>query len=264
MTIEQLNKEITAEINNLREGELGEVHLDDEFFGNAPEPEVFLEPPPDVMTKMSTSIINEDDNFPALTDNDIISGRILQTYPFLLGMYIPMNSPGQIILFGSNLLCFYKSLLRAICPSIQHLTKLDLNAAWTLVRMKTHSHELFHYYCDVLHGLFGGNYSYKIEEAMAVAWARHCIQEQRNVYNSQIGRMNGLFYNQLMNRAFNYRSAGYDDWVLYADDVRFKKALVDYMAPGGYQKLQGNGVDVDQLIHSLMLQCRGGFVERVC
>lgn len=251
MTIDQLNKEITAEINRLPEDELGGVVLDDEFFGDVPDPDFFLEPQPDVFI-----------DIPDDADDDWWD-KFRKRNSTLLGMYIPMNSPGQVILFGDNLMRFYKSLLKGICPSIQYITRLDLHAAWTLVRMKTHSHELFHYYCDVLHGIFGGSYTNLIEEALAVAWARHSIQEQRNAWNTQIGRMNGFFYSQLMNRAFVYRSVGYRDWVLYSDDIRFKPALVEYMAPGDFRKLQANGVDVEHLIHGLLGQCRGGFLEKV-
>lgn len=250
MTIDQLNKEIAAEINGLREGEQGKVILDDAFFGDVPEPGAFLEPPPDVFI-----------DCPKDADEDWWND-IRYQHPFLLGMYIPMKSPGQVILFGNNLMRFYKSLVRVIHPGIPYLTKLDLQAAWTLVRTKTHSHEMFHYYCDVLHSLLGGSYTYLIEEALAVAWARRCIQDQRNVYNSQIGRMNGIFYSQLMKRAFAYRSPGYDDWALYADDIRFKPALVEYIASGNFRKTQGNGVDVEHLIYGMLGQCRGGLVEK--
>lgn len=253
MTIDQLNKEIAAEINALQEGELGEVILDDEFFGNAPEPDAFLEPAPDVII-----------DIPDDADDDWWEGYRHQ-HPFLLGMYIPMKNPGpgQVILFGNNLKWFFKSLLKSMYHRVPYLTKQDIHAAWALVQMKTHSHEMFHYYCDVLHCLFGGGYTYIIEEALAVAWARQTIQGQRNNRNTQMGRMNGLFYNLLMNRAFAYRSPGYKDWVLYADDIRFKPELVKYLSPGDFKKLQGNGVDVEHLVYSMLGQCSGGFVQRI-
>lgn len=251
MTIEQLNKEVNSEINKLPEDESGRVILDDDFFGDVPPPGVFLEPPPDVIGNAP-----EDPN-----DDWWVEWR--GRHPFLLGMYIPMNSPGQVVLFGNNLRRFYKSLLREITPTIPYLTKLDLNAAWSLVVMKTHTHEFFHYYCDVLHGLFGGSYTYMIEEALAVAWARNCIHGQRSTWNTQIGRMNGQLYSSLMKRAFFYNTPGYDDWVHYADDIRFRPALVDYIAPGDLLKLRGNGVDVEHLVCNMLGQCRGGVVERV-
>ena len=251
MIIDQLNKEISAIINALPENGLGGVFFNEEFFDGAAEPDMFQEPPPDVLI-----------DFPEDADEDWwVVWR--KRYPYLLGMYIPMNSPGQIILFGNNLTQFYKSLIRVIYPNIPYLTKLDLSSAWTLVRMKTHFHEMFHYYCDVLHGLLGGSYTYMIEEALAVAWARHSIQGQRAIYNSQIGRMNGLLYSQLMERAFIYRSPGYDNWVHHSDDIRLKSALVEYMMPGDFRRLQGNGVDVENLIFGMLGQCRGGFIERV-
>ena len=251
MTIDQLNKMIASEINRLPEDEFGGVIFDDEFFGDVPEPDMYLDPTPDVLT-----------DIPKDADDDWWED-FRRRNRSLLGLYIPMNSPGQVILFCDNLMRFYKSLVMAIQPGIPYLTKLDLNAAWTLVRMKTHTHEMFHYYCDVLHGLFGGSYTYLIEEALAVAWSRFQIQDERGKWQSQIGRMNGLFYSQLMKRAFAFRSAGYRDWVLYADDIRFKPALFDYMALGDFRKLQGNGVDVEHLMYGLLGQCRGGFVERV-
>ena len=82
MTIEQLNKEMANEINRLREGEMGEVIWDDDFFEEIPEPDDFLEPPDDVMINAPK---NPDDNW----FNDL-----RRTHPRLLGIYIPMQSPG--------------------------------------------------------------------------------------------------------------------------------------------------------------------------
>lgn len=251
MTIDQLNKEIAAEINRLPEGELGEVILDNELFVDIPEFDVFLEPPNDVMTNAPE---NPDDYWV----NDI---RI--TYPRILGLYIPMHSPGQVILFWQNLRSFYWSLIRAIRHRVPYMTKQDLNASWMLVLMKTHEHELFHYNINVLQEIFGGAYTPKIEEALAVAWARMKIQGERAKWNTQIGRMNGLFYSLLMQRAFAYRSAGYRDWVLYADDVRFKPVLLDYIAPKNYGRLQGNGVDMERLVFGMLGQMDKGYVERL-
>lgn len=251
MTIDQLNKEMANEINRLPEGEMGEVIFDDEFFVDIPELDDFLEPPDDVMT-----------NAPENPDDDWIDG-IRRTYPRLLGIYIPMQSPGQVILFGKNLRSFYLSLVRAIRHRVPYMTKLDLNAAWTLVVMKTHEHELFHYNINVLQEMFGGSYTPKIEEALAVAWARMKIQEKRGVWQSSIGRMNGLFYSLLMQRAFAYRSVGYRDWVLYADEVRFKPALLDYIAPKNYARMQGNGVDMERLLYGMIGLMDKGYVERV-
>ncbi len=91
MTIDQLNKEMANEINRLPEGEMGEVVFDDNFFVDIPESEEFLEPPDDVIM-----------NVPENPDEDWINS-LRKTCPRLLGIYIPMQSPGQVILFGKNL-----------------------------------------------------------------------------------------------------------------------------------------------------------------
>jgi hypothetical protein len=251
MTIEQLNKEMTNEINRLPEGEISEVIFDEEFFSELPDFEIFLEPPDDVMV-----------NAPKHPDDDWFND-IRNTYPSILGMYIPMRSPGQVILFGRNLHNFYWSLVRTIRHRVPYMTRLDLHAAWTLALMKTHEHELFHYNINVLQEMFGGSYTPKIEEALAVAWARMKIQEKRGVWQSSIGRMNGLLYSLLVQRVFAYRSAGYRDWVQYADEVRFKPALLDYIAPRNYARLQDNGVDMERLLYGMIGQMEKGYVEQV-
>lgn len=250
-SIEQLNKEMANEINRLPEGELVEVIFDDEVFRDVPDLDDFLAPPPDVMV-----------NAPQNPDDAWLSD-VHRTYPFLLGMYIPMQSPGQVVLFGKNLKWFYWSLVRAIRPSVPYMTKLDLNAAWTLVRMSTYEHELFHYNINVLQEIFEGSYTPSIEEALAVAWERFKIQDERAKWQSQIGRMNGLFCSLLMQRAFAYRSPGYRDWVLYADEVRFKPALLGYIKPNNYSQLETNGVDMERLLYGMIGQMEKGYVERV-
>ena len=251
MTIEQLNKEIYAEINQLPVGKMGEVILDDELFVNIPDLDAFQEPPPDVI-----------EDAPDEPNDDWVD-HIRHVYPFLLGMYIPMRSPGQVLLFGRNLKWFYWSLIGAIRNRVPYATKLDLNAAWSLVLMKTHEHELFHYNINVLQEMFSGKYNPIIEEALAVAWARMRIQEKRSTWHSSIWRMDEMFYSLLMQHAFDYRSAGYRDWVLYADKVSIKSALLCYISPNNFRRLQDNGVDLELLLYNMIGQMDKGYVEQV-
>lgn len=51
---------------------------------------------------------------------------------------------------------------------------------------------------------------------------------------------------------------------MYADEVRFKPALLDYIAPNNCAKLQGNGVDMERLLCGMIGQMDKGYVERVC
>ena len=104
--------------------------------------------------------------------------------------------------------------------------------------------------------------SLKVEpDPMFVSYV--CFQEKRGVWQSTIGRMNGQVYSLLMQRAFAYRSSGYRDWVLYADEVRFKPALLDYIAPKNYARLQGNAVDMERVLFGMIGQMDKGYVERV-
>jgi len=208
--VDDLNKRIASEINRLREGDFGEIILDDEPIENAPPLEMFLEPPPDVMVGST----------PGGEGAGIDDW--MERHPNVLGTYSPMRSPGRVVLIGGNLEGFYWSLVRVASRGMQFLTKLDLHGAWALVRSKTHEHELFHYNMNVFRELFGGPYQPDLEESLAVASARLKILGHRATWNSQIGRMNGLFYSRIMEAAFRYRSAGYRDWVLYADEARFQ------------------------------------------
>lgn len=244
--MEMIIKDISREIDALEEDELGGVILD-ESLPDVPPPDDFLDPEPDVYVEDI-----DDANIERLSQETIV-----------LGIYIAMHSPGRIVLFSRNIRWFYWSLVKTVKSRVPYMTKLDLHGALQLVTMHTYQHELFHYYVNILREIFSSRFDPLLEEALAVAWARHSIQGQRATWNTQIGRMNGLFYSLLMKQAFAFRSPGYRDWILYADDNRFKPALVDYMAPGNFRKLQGNGVDMEHLIYGMLGQCRGGLVERV-
>ena len=262
MTIDQLNKDVLADIKRLSEGKQGEVIFDDEFFGEIIELDPFLDAQPDVVIDIPE---DADDEWWMTWKN-----KCPPKYRFLLGMYIPMRPPrpgntglGQVILFGENLQWFFKTLLREIQSVIPHITKSDLIAAWEVVRRKTHEHELFHYNINVFQNMHGGSYTPIIEEALAVAWARMQIQKQRLVSSTPIGKMNGPFFNLLMQLAFNYQSSGYRDWGKYADDIRFKPAHLGYISPGNYRELQSNRVDVENMLYGMIGQMEKGYVENV-
>ena len=248
MTVDQLNKEMNTEISSLSEGEFGEVIIEEKQMWDVPTPDTFLNPQPDVMDELPPDIINTGCG-----------------YRFLLGIYISMNSPGQVILFGENLKLFYWSLIRyIIIPHTPYLSKFDMLAAWQVVLMKTREHERFHHYSDVMRMIFNTCLDSNIEEALAVASSRFTIQGERAKWQSQIGRMSGPVYNLLMQHAFEYTSAGYRDWKSYSDEIMFKPALIKYMNPGSYLKLQGNRVDMETLIFRMVNQVGdSGFVERV-
>jgi hypothetical protein len=102
-----------------------------------------------------------------------------------------------------------------------------------------------------------------MEEALAVAWARLRITEERNQWNTPLGRMNGVFFSLLMDHSFRYRSAGYSNWSLYSDETKFKKALADYVLPVKLHQLNANGVTLDEITYALAKSIKGKVVERI-
>lgn len=238
---------ITSVINSLPTGRYGEVLFEDSAFDDFPKPEFFLHPDPDVHE-------GPDD------DQGL---RELSEHTPLLGLYVPMHSPGQLILFGNNLRRFFWSLVLNHRHGLPYLTPLDLQGALDLVIRKTYQHELFHFNCDVLRQLFGSQYRRDHEESLAVAWSRQQIIGQRGVWNSKIGRMNGVLYMRLIDAAFAYRSPGYRDWPQFADDSRFRPALMSYLAdPNAQSRLEANGIsNLPDLLVGLIGRVSGGLVE---
>lgn len=241
-----LDKSIDAMLANLKhlpEGEFGELidleqHLEPMDLGE------FMESDPDTI----------DDDTPP---------EMLKTRRTLLGCYYRMRSPGKVVLFTGNLKRFFDGLMLEVLKVTPYVTKGDLTAAARLVAFKTWQHELFHFDCNVLREMFGTQQDKMKEEALAVAWSRYKIIEERKAWQSQIGRMSGVVYGVLMDRAYRYRSAGYRDWPNFADETRFKAGLLDYIKPNQHQFLAQSGVPVQELLFSLLGKGKDGqgFVE---
>ncbi len=241
---DDLIRKITKEIDALPTGRYGEVIFDERWLMDFPPLERFLEPPPDVWTDEHE--------------------RRLREEQVLLGCYYPMRSPGRVLLFRRNLRAFFWSLIRELRNKPLYLTPLDLKGALRLVVTKTHQHELFHFHSDVLRHLFGGAFDPLLEEALAVAWSRLQITtNEPTEWRYWIKQMNGVVYHHLLPLAFAYRSPGYRDWHLYADQARFQAALLNYLAPPKCAWLQGNGVDLETLVFGMPGGISGGYVEAV-
>jgi len=243
---DQLIQEITKEIAVLPTGRYGEVIFDEGLFRDLPAPDAFLAPEPDVRDGLDEEVLP----------------REMAEDPSFLGCYVPMHSPGRIILSRRNLCGFYWSLVRALRHGLRYLYPRDLDGALHLVVRKTDHHERFHFHSDVLRKLFGSPFDPILEEALAVAWSRMQLLGEHG--NSKIGRMNRVFYNSLLDAAFAYRSPGYRDWPNYADAPRFKDAWLRYLASPNYQRLQANGVaNLQDLTFGLLGQVEGGCVEQL-
>jgi len=134
--VDEVLNSIFQEIDPIKEGEIGEAILQGMLL-NVPEIDTLLKPEPDVI---------DSDKIPRLENMSV------------LGAYVPMSSPGQVILEIRNIRNFFWSLIRQIIPIIRYITKSDLKAGSRFVTMKTYHHEIFHFHCDVFRVLFGSNY----------------------------------------------------------------------------------------------------------
>lgn len=239
--LEETISEITQEIKQLEEEYLGEVVFK-HILLDVPELEDLLNPEPDVI---------EEEKLYDIRDN-----------PSVLGVYIPMSSPGQVILFSLKIKRFFWSLIKRIHHRIPFITKFDLIAGARLVVLQTYHHEIFHFNCDVFRLLLGSSYDAATEEALAVAYSRMKIAEERQSWQAQIGRMNGVVYSLMIDEAFRYKSKGYKNWIYYADKSSFKRGLLDYIKHNNYKRLQSNRVSVEDILFELLGKPQG-FVELV-
>jgi len=261
-------KKIKGRIDRLPTGPFGEAILDQ--IPDVPPLGAFLEQDPDVYEELSEEdiirIINakkqsEQNNKSECSSSSFPGCSPLNLPPFLLGLYRPMRSPGTVLLFGDNLDLFFCSLIREISKTVVFITPSDLAAASEIVVNKTYYHELFHYDCDVFRHLFGCGRDTLKEEALAVARARFLIEQERGKWATKIGRMNGVVYGKLMELAFDYRSAGYRDWRLYASEQAFRSGLLKMCGSAMTNKLESNGVAVDGLLFSSLGNMAGGCQE---
>jgi hypothetical protein len=244
-TLEQAINYMLHNLKNIKEGEFGELYDLKQHLEPVSVDE-FMDPEPD-----------------SLDEHEDIPLESLAERRTLLGCYYGMKSPGKVVLFAANLKMFFGSLMLEVLKVTPYITRSDLTAAARLVAFKTWQHELFHFDCNILRIMFGAQKDSLKEEALAVAWSRLKIAEERKAWQSQIGRMSGIVYGILMDRAYRFRSAGYCDWPKYADETRFKAGLLDYIEPQRTRFLTQAGVPVHELLFSLLGKGKDGqgFVE---
>lgn len=235
---------LLANLKDVPEGEYGELVAIQHFLDPASY-EGFMNPEPD--TEEGLVVCDEPNSY-------------------VLGRYYRMQSPGRLVLYKRNLKIFFDTLIHELLKRTQYVTRSDLSAAARLVVLKTYQHELFHFDCNVLRIMFGSNQDRFLEEALAVSWSRIKIAEERKIWQSAIGRMNGVIYGILMELAYKYGSPGYRDWTDYADEVSFKNGLAGYLKPQGYNFLIDNGVNIPDILFSTLGNGKDGqgLIEIAC
>ena len=190
--------------------------------------------------------------------------EVLSAESDVLGSYLPMRSPGVITLHWQSIGSFFwHTILDMQCHGL-YMEQPEVEAMAHVAVLKTHSHEVFHHFCDVARCLFGNAHDRLNEEALAVACSHHDIVEMRAEWRSKPARLSSLLYRELMRRIYAYRSPGYRDWVLFQTRPDFEQGLVQYLGPPSTAFLQRSGIDVATMLGAIRRSIGDqGTVERV-
>ncbi|SDB43454.1 hypothetical protein SAMN05660653_02104 [Desulfonatronum thiosulfatophilum] len=168
-----------------------------------------------------------------------------------LGRYLPMQSPGTIELYGSQLSKFFWFIVGQLQSTGHSFWKSDLEGLAHLTVYKTWFHEHFHLFSDIQSHLIqssSGSRSRILEEALATAYSYRQIMRERGKWQTVIGRIHASIFSPFLRIAVDYRSPGYRDWSRYDDDVSFTNGLVIHFAPVRASWLESNGVPVGEML----------------
>lgn len=181
----------------------------------------------------------------------------------LLGSYTCMHSPGVVSLYKENISRFFWRIVRLAIDDyrVRSLTRIDLKNLLSIVVHKTYCHEVFHFNCDVFRRLFGFRFNPLLEEALAVSYSHYILSRLREDGKTFVGRSYAVLYNIFMRDGFNYISPGYRDWRNFEGYSRLSAGLVDYIKPGDFVFLRGNGVNLDDIIFGMMRSGQGPYHE---
>lgn len=180
----------------------------------------------------------------------------------VLGSYRPMASPGLVTLNLANLRRFYWSIVREMSRRLPGFPfpKQDLEFLAAFVVERTWHHEIFHHSIEVVRRLVGGNPYGPLEEALAVAYSRHCLRQSS--WNSKVGRLGKVMLNMAMELAFDGYGPPYDQWPNYDSPQSLQRGIVELLQPNETGFLEASGVPVADLLWRL-IPVQSGFHEVV-
>lgn len=181
-----------------------------------------------------------------LDDNELICREDPDDW---LGSYESISSPGKIKLRVKKLQVFFFRIVRKLIIEKGH--KMDAEEFKRIAELsiyKTYYHELFHHFSDVYgtnrQGLLKkqfplnrrdqSHYKFKTEEALAVAASRHLVGLWMD--GSTLDEHWAGF-------AYQYRSIGYEDWILYQSYDLFMQGIYDYFQMNPKLTYSGKGWD---------------------
>jgi len=166
----------------------------------------------------------------------------------ILGSYRHMSSPGLITLHIRAIGSLFWHTVLDLYQHNYYIRQTDLKQMVRLTALKTYRHEQFHHFCDVSRRLFSSPSHHGIEEALAVAWSYHQVEEEHKDARTTVGKLYLPVYRELIARIYRYSSPGYRDWVNYQTASDFEHGLVDYINPPHAAFLEQNGIDLSRLL----------------
>ncbi|MGY6217136.1 hypothetical protein ACW73L_18410 [Methylolobus aquaticus] len=170
----------------------------------------------------------------------------------VLGSYRPMASPGLVTLNLANLHRFYWSVVREMSRRLPGFPfpRQDLEFLVAFIVEKTWHHEIFHHSMEVVRRLVGGNPYDPLEEALAVAYSRHCLRQSS--WNSNVGRLGKVMLNMAMELAFDGYRPPYDQWPNYDSPQSLQRGIAQLLQPNEMRFLEASGVPLADLLWRLV------------
>lgn len=190
--------------------------------------------------------------------------KILAAEIDVLGRYEHMQSPGKIVLMIDKLAPFFWGLASQINRNGYYMEQVDLPKMAHMVVLKTYTHEQFHHFADVARYMYGGVHDHYLEEALAVAWSRKKLEEQRSSWSSKEARLSSPIYSNLLIHMYKYTSNGYRDWVLYQSEPEFLTAVAEYLGGPNKDFLEKSGICVGEVLLKVLEEVKNKGVVELC
>lgn len=180
------------------------------------------------------------------TTGYIDEDRPLEIEEEILGQYIPMSSPGVIVLNLSTMKKYFKEIVEDMLLAGYSFSFSAFYNMAEICARKTVYHEYFHHYSDIQKLLFGFLYRKDIEEALAVAWSRlevdeFCIKDLKLYSVTPV-------FDAYKRKLYNYYTPGYRDWKNFSNLSSFSEGVRHYMMPSVSNQLLMNGVNLGLLV----------------
>ncbi|QSZ27578.1 hypothetical protein ACETAC_01290 [Aceticella autotrophica] len=169
----------------------------------------------------------------------------------ILGYYVPMSSPGKIVLRWERIGCLFWHIIFKSSFIKTQLQYSFLENIAILFVLNTYIHEQFHNFCDVCRHLFSTKFDRNTEEALAVAWSYIKLNEMKEEGNNEIDIIPDNIFYDIMKRIYSYNQNGYKDWIYYQTKTTFEQGICRYLLPKSANCFSANDINIGEIIMKL-------------